>query len=174
MLRDGFSTREVLDLTGSTARQLQWWDEKRIIVPARDGRRRIYSAEDVIQIHVIEELRRRGISLTAVRRVLRFLRRETGVALSDLAAGKSEFHLLLDGKNFYLETDNGQIVNLIRNTYQPVFVICLSEAARRVMEASPVKRGITQDGNSKFAAGARKTTLSAKSHSKKETSARAG
>ena len=57
MLRDGFSTREVLELTGTTARQLQWWDEKRIIVPARDGRRRIYSADDVIQIHVIEELR---------------------------------------------------------------------------------------------------------------------
>jgi len=174
MLRDGFSTREVLELTGSTARQLQWWDEKRIIVPARDGRRRIYSAEDVIQIHVIEELRRRGISLTAVRRVLRFLRRETGVALSDLAVGNSEYHLLLDGKNLYLETDNGQIVNLIRNTYQPVFVICLSEAARRVMKSPPVKRSSMPDGNSKFAAGSKKPTLTAKSHSKKERRERAG
>ena len=174
MLRDGFSTREVLELTGTTARQLQWWDEKRIIVPARDGRRRIYSADDVIQIHVIEELRRRGISLASVRRVLRFLRRETGMALSDLATGNSEFHLLLDGKNLYLETDSGQIVNLIRNTYQPVFVICLSEAARRVMESPPGKKGSTPETDSKSTSRAKKPAVTAKSHSKKERRERAG
>ena len=43
MLKDCFSTREVLDLTGVTARQLQWWDERRIVVPARQGRNRVYS-----------------------------------------------------------------------------------------------------------------------------------
>lgn len=137
MSEDGFSTREVQRLTGTTARQLQWWDEKRIIVPTRNGRNRLYSAEDLVEIHVIEELRRRHISLTAVRRVLRFLRRETGVRLSRLASGASEYHLLLDGRNLYLETDSKQIVNLIRNTTQPVFVICLSEAARRVEVALP-------------------------------------
>jgi len=138
MLKDGFSTREVQRLTGTTARQLQWWDEKRIIVPTRTGRNRLYSAEDLVEIQVIEELRRRHISLAAVRRVLRFLRRETGVRLSRLASGKSEYHLLLDGRNLYLETDSKQIVNLIRNTTQPVFVICLSEAARRVEVALPL------------------------------------
>ena len=98
MLKDGFSTREVQRLTGTTARQLQWWDEKRIIVPTRDGRNRLYSAEDLVEIQVIEELRRRHISLAAVRRVLLFLRRETGVRLSRLASGKSDYHLLLDGQ----------------------------------------------------------------------------
>ena len=137
MLKDGFSTREVQRLTGTTARQLQWWDEKRIIVPTRDGRNRLYSAHDLVEIHVIEELRRRHISLAAVRRVLRFLRRETGVRLSKLALGATDYHLLLDGRNLYLETDSKQIVNLIRNTTQPVFVICLSEAARRVEVALP-------------------------------------
>jgi len=137
MLKDGFSTREVQRLTGTTARQLQWWDEKRIIVPIRDGRNRLYSAEDLVEIHVIEELRRRHISLAVVRRVLRFLRRETGVRLSRLASGKSDYHLLLDGRNLYLETNSKQIVSLIRNTTQPVFVICLSEAARRVEVALP-------------------------------------
>lgn len=143
MLRDGFSTRDVLQLTGTTARQLQWWDEKRIIVPQRDGRRRRYTAEDLIEIHVIEELRRRRISLAAVRRVLKFLRRETGMRLSKLASGNSEYHLLLDGKNIYLETDTKQIVNLIRNTIQPVFVVCLSEAVRFVKVAIPEQKSLS-------------------------------
>lgn len=142
MLKDGFSTREVLELTGTTARQLQWWDEKRIIVPKRDGRFRLYSAEDLIEIQVIEEMRRRHISLGVVRRVMRFLRRETGQRLAQLVSGESDWHLLLDGRNLYLETDARQIVSLIRNTVQPVFVICLSEAVRRLEVTLPGRDGI--------------------------------
>ena len=41
MLTDRFSTSDVLQLTGVTARQLQWWDEKRVVVPEREGRNRI-------------------------------------------------------------------------------------------------------------------------------------
>ncbi|HVJ07313.1 MAG TPA: MerR family transcriptional regulator [Acidisarcina sp.] len=172
MSRDGFSTREVLQLTGTTARQLQWWDEKRIIVPDRDGRRRIYSSEDLVEIHVIEELRRRRISLTTVRRVLKFLRRETSMRLSDLASGKSDYHLLLDGKNLYLETDTRQIVNLIRNTIQPVFVICLSEAARRVEIAMPEHKELSVTRNG--ANSNKKRPASEMGRMKKEANSRAG
>ena len=35
-----FTSRDVVSLTGITLRQLQWWDERRIVVPAREGRRR--------------------------------------------------------------------------------------------------------------------------------------
>jgi DNA-binding transcriptional MerR regulator len=161
MSRDGFSTREVLELTGTTARQLQWWDEKRIIVPARDGRRRIYCAEDLIQIHIIEKLRHRGISLATARRVLRFLRREIGDGLSEFASSQGDYHLMLDGKNIYLETDPEQIVNLIRHSTRPVFVISLSEAVRQVLAVHPLER--------KFAhVGIRKPPVTAKAHPKKE------
>ena len=76
MLKDCFSTRDVLELTGVTARQLQWWDERRIVVPVREGRKRVYSAPDLVDILVIEHLRQRSISLAQVRRVLRLLRTE--------------------------------------------------------------------------------------------------
>ena len=46
-MQDSFTTQEVIRLTGITARQLQWWDERRIVVPGREGRRRIYSFADV-------------------------------------------------------------------------------------------------------------------------------
>ncbi|HEX2597336.1 MAG TPA: MerR family transcriptional regulator, partial [Terriglobales bacterium] len=31
-----FTSSEVVALTGITARQLQWWDERGIVVPARE------------------------------------------------------------------------------------------------------------------------------------------
>ncbi len=132
MLKDRFSTREVLELTGITARQLQWWDERKVVVPCREGRRRIYSGADLIDILTIEQLRRRKISLQQVRRVLRFLRTRLRARFADLVEGKREHHLLLDGNKVYLETDTHQILDLLRNTEQPVFLICLSDVVRRL------------------------------------------
>jgi len=132
MLADRFTTRDVLELTGVTARQLQWWDEQRIVVAEREGRNRIYTTADLVEILVIEELRRRHISLQQVRRVLRFLRKEVHSRLADIAQGGKEHHLLLDGKHVYLETDSRQIVDLMRNTYQPMLLICLTDAVSRL------------------------------------------
>jgi DNA-binding transcriptional MerR regulator len=128
--RDSFSTSEVVELTGVTARQLQWWDERRIVVPARQARNRLYSATDLVDILVIEQLRRRRISLAQVRQVLRFLRTELHARLADLVTGAREFHLLLDGKHVYLKTDSKQIVDLLRNAKQPMLLICLTDAVK--------------------------------------------
>ncbi len=78
-----FTSRDVIALTGITARQLQWWDERRIVVPARQGHRRLYSMEDLAEIAVICELRRRGFSLQRVRKVMRFLQREFSKRLAE-------------------------------------------------------------------------------------------
>jgi DNA-binding transcriptional MerR regulator len=132
MLTDRFSTSDVLQLTGVTARQLQWWDEKRVVVPEREGRNRIYSTADLVEILVIEQLRRRHISLQQVRRVLRFLRKEVHMRLADIVQGSKEHHLLLDGKHVYLESDSRQIVDLMRNTDQPMLLICLTDTISRL------------------------------------------
>jgi DNA-binding transcriptional MerR regulator len=101
-------------------------------VPQREGRNRIYSLADLVEILVIEELRRRSISLQQVRRVLRFLRDEMQARLADLVQGEQEHHLLLDGKHVYLESDSRQIVDLMRNTDQPMLLICLTDAVKRL------------------------------------------
>jgi DNA-binding transcriptional MerR regulator len=132
MLVDRFTTRDVLELTGVSARQLQWWDEKRIVVPEREGRNRIYSNSDLVEILVIEELRCRHISLQQVRRVLRFLRKEVHSRLADIVQGGKEHHLLLDGKHVYLESDSHQIIDLMRNTNQPMLLICLTDTVSRL------------------------------------------
>ena len=127
-----FTTREVIQFTGITPRQLQWWDERGIVIPAREGHRRLYSMEDLAEVAVICELRRRGFSLQRVRKVMRFLQREFSKRLAETVSGASEYHLLTDGKTLYLETSARQIVDILKNARQPMLSICLTDAVRQV------------------------------------------
>jgi len=127
-----FTTREVIRFTGITPRQLQWWDERGIVVPAREGHRRLYSMEDLAEVAVICELRQRGFSLQRVRKVMRFLQREFSKRLAETVSGTSDYHLLTDGKTLYLETSARQIVDILKNSRQPMLSICLSDAVRQV------------------------------------------
>jgi DNA-binding transcriptional MerR regulator len=131
-MQQPFTSRDVVSLTGITPRQLQWWDERHIVVPAREGRRRLYSMEDLAEVAVICELRRRGFSLQRVRKVMRFLQREFGKRLAEIVSGTSEYHLLTDGKTLYLETSPRQIVDILKNARQPMLTICLSDTVRQV------------------------------------------
>jgi DNA-binding transcriptional MerR regulator len=131
-MQEAFTSRDVVSLTGITARQLQWWDERRIVVPDRQGRRRLYSMEDLAEIAVICELRHRGFSLQRVRKVMRFLQREFDKRLAETVTSASEYHLLTDGKTLYLETSPRQIVDILKNARQPMLTICLSDTVRQV------------------------------------------
>jgi DNA-binding transcriptional MerR regulator len=127
-----FSSRDVVALTGITPRQLQWWDEQGIVVPARKGHRRLYSLGDLTEVAVICELLRRGFSLQRVRKVVRFLQREFGKRLAETVSGASEYHLLTDGSTLYLETSARQIVDILKNARQPMLSICLTDTVRQV------------------------------------------
>jgi DNA-binding transcriptional MerR regulator len=127
-----FSSNDVVALTGISPRQLQWWDERHIVVPAREGHRRVYSMEDLTEIAVICDLRRRGFPLQRVRKVVRFLQKEFGRRLAETVSGASEYHLLTDGKTIYLETSARQIMDILKNARQPMLAICLSDTVRQI------------------------------------------
>jgi DNA-binding transcriptional MerR regulator len=129
---DQFLSHDVIALTGITARQLQWWDERGVVKPERQGHRRLYSMQNLTEIAVICELRRKGFSLQSVRKVMRFLEREIGKGLADIVDRDSDVHLLTDGKHLYLETSAKQIVDILKNSSQPILGICLSDAVRQV------------------------------------------
>ena len=131
-MQQHFTSREVMTLTGITARQLQWWDERRVVKPDREGHRRLYSMNHLTEVAVICELRRKGFSLQGVRKVMRFLDREFGKGLAEIVSRNSEYHLLTDGKHLYLETSARQIVDILKNSNQPILGICLSDAVRQV------------------------------------------
>ena len=107
-------------MTGVTARQLQWWDERGVVKPERAGHRRIYSMQNLTEITVICQLRRKGFPLQGVRKVIRFLQQEFGKGLAEIVGRNSDVHLLSDGKHLYLETSARQIVDLLKNSRQPI------------------------------------------------------
>lgn len=127
-----FTSREVMALTGITARQLQWWDERGVVKPERQGHRRLYSMNHLTEVALICELRGKGFSLQGVRKVLRFLERELGKGLAAIVNRDSDYHLLTDGSHLYLETSARQIVDILKNSNQPILGICLSDAVRQV------------------------------------------
>jgi DNA-binding transcriptional MerR regulator len=127
-----FTSNEVMALTGITARQLQWWDERGVVVPERQGHRRIYAWDELVTVAVLCQLRRRGFSLQRMRKVIRFLQQEFGTSLAAAVSGGSDYHLLTDGANLFLRTSARQVVDLIKNARQPMFDICLSDEVRRV------------------------------------------
>jgi len=127
-----FTSNDVMALTGISARQLQWWDERGIVAPSRKGHRRIYSWDELVTVAVICQLRRRGFSLQRMRKVIRFLQQEFGTSLAATVRASSEYHLLTDGTHLYLRTSAQQVVDLLKNASQPMFDICLSDEVRRV------------------------------------------
>lgn len=133
-MQESFTSRDVIRLTGITARQLQWWDERGLVVPSRDGHRRVYSFEDLTEVAVICELRRKGFSLQRMRTVVRFLQKEFSKRLAETVRASSSYHLLTDGKTLYLETSPQQIVDILKNSRQPMFAICLSDTVRQVRD----------------------------------------
>jgi DNA-binding transcriptional MerR regulator len=127
-----FTSSQVSERTGLTPRQLQWWDEQGIVVPARKGHRRIYSLKDLAELAVLCDLRRRGFSLQRIRRMMALLRRDFGHRLADLASRSSELHLLTDGDSIFLCDSEHGVVDLLRNAQQPLLALCLGPVLEHV------------------------------------------
>jgi DNA-binding transcriptional MerR regulator len=137
-------------------RQLQWWDERKVVSPRHEGHRRVYSAEEVIEITVIAELRRKGFSLQKIRRVLRFLHREMGKKLAEVLDSSSELHLVTDGKSIYLEDQHSRIIDLMKDAKQPMFLVCVSDQVERLREPAvrkPAKSEATAATSRRVKAG---------------------
>jgi len=133
-----YPSSDVARISGVSLRQLQWWDEQNVVSPRHDGHKRVYLPNEVVEVTVIAELRRKGFSLQKIRRVLRYLQREMGKRLSDALTTESDVHLLTDGKSIYLEESRDRIIDLLKNAKQPMFLVCVSDQVRR-LEAPPKK-----------------------------------
>src|SRR5271165_1894186 len=156
-MQSKFTSSEVVALTGISPRQLQWWDEQGIVVPAREGNRRVYSLDDLAEMAVLSELRQRGFSLQRIRRVLGYLHQELGKRLVETVTAASEYHLLTDGRHIYLEDSARAVVDLLKNARQPMLSVCLSDAIQRVLH--PLERKSIARPDSTVSANARAAKL---------------
>ena len=136
-----YSSSEVSEVASVSLRQLQWWDERKVVSPRHEGHRRVYYPAEVIEITVIAELRRKGFSLQKIRRVLRFLQREMGKRLAEVMGASSNLHLVTDGKSIFLEDQQDRIIDILKNAKQPMFLVCVTDQARRLgdVDRKPVR-----------------------------------
>jgi len=130
-LKKNYSSREVASITGLSARQLQWWDAKKIIKPSIATHRteaggyteRRYSPVDLFELAVLADLRRGGMTVAKIRQLLETLRKRFGIRLFDAIGGGGSITLLTDGSEIYARSDTGQFFNLLRSPGQPMLVV---------------------------------------------------
>src|SRR4051794_35319686 len=125
-----YTSSEVARICTVSLRQLQWWDERNVVSPRQDGHKRVYVPEEVIEVSVIAELRRKGFSLQNIRRVLRFLRKDSGKRLSEALSSTSDIHLLTDGKSIYVEEAPNRVIERLKNARQAMFRVRVTAHAR--------------------------------------------
>src|SRR5260370_8853627 len=135
----GYNSSDVSRICGVSLRQLQWWDERKVVSPRHDGHKRVYMTEEVVEISLIAELRRKGFSLQKIRRVLRFLQKDMGKRLSEALSSTADVHLLTNGKSIYLQEAPNRIIDLLQNACQPMFLVCVTDQARRLTAAAERK-----------------------------------
>jgi DNA-binding transcriptional MerR regulator len=119
-LKKYYSSREVAALTGLTARQLQWWDARRLFKSAIASHRteaggfteRRYTPLDVLELQVLADLRRRGFSVARLRRLLAVLRDVFGVRLYEAIGEGGPMTLFIGGDALYARTEDGRLFNM--------------------------------------------------------------
>jgi DNA-binding transcriptional MerR regulator len=145
-LKKYYTSREVAVVTGLTARQLQWWDEKRLFKPAVAPHRtaaggfteRRYSPLDVLELQVLADLRRRGFSVPRLRRLLSTLRDMFGIRLVDATGDGGPMTLFIGGDQLYARMQDGRLFNMDHPT-QPLLMVG-EELAIRPLTARARKR----------------------------------
>ena len=150
-LKKFYTSREVAVLTGLTARQLQWWDSRRLFTAALATHRteaggfteRRYTTLDVLELQVLADLRRRGFSVPRLRRLLAALRDVFGIRLYEAIGEGGPMTLFLTGDQLYARTLDGRFFNLDAPTQALLVVgeeLALRPLAARERKRRPAQR----------------------------------
>lgn len=130
-LKKLYSSREVASLTGLSAKQLQWWDTRRLIRPSVPSHRtdrggfteRRYTSIELLELMVLADLRRRGFTITRIRKLLEVLRSRFKVRLFEAIEGGGPITLFIDGNEIFARTVSGEMYNVLGNASQPMLML---------------------------------------------------
>jgi DNA-binding transcriptional MerR regulator len=148
-LKKYYASREVVTLTGLTAKQLQWWDHHRLLSPAIAPHRtaaggfteRRYSPLDLLELLVLADLRRKGFTLARIRLLVDTLRDHFGVRLFEATGDEGPLTLLTDGHEVYARMSDGRFFNVLKDPSQPLLVVGGEESFKMLSSrARPRKR----------------------------------
>ncbi len=143
-------------MTGLTARQLEWWDTRRLFRPAVASHRtdaggfteRRYSPLDVLELQVLADLRRRGFSIPRLRRLLDALRDVFAIRLYEAIGEGGPMTMYISGERLYVRMADGLLFDLDDPT-QPMLMegdlqmkpLVARERKRRTTGSETLSRG---------------------------------
>ena len=78
---------------------------------------------DLLELMVLADLRRQGLSVARIRLLLETLRGKFGIRLFDAVGGAGAITRLTDGTEIYARLPGGEFVNLLRAPDQPLLVV---------------------------------------------------
>jgi DNA-binding transcriptional MerR regulator len=147
-LKKLYSSREVAALTGLSAKQLQWWDAKRLIKPAVPSQKtdrggfteRRYTSIELLELMVMADLRRRGFSIARIRKLIDALQSRFKVRLFEAIEGGGPITLYIDGDEIFARTQAGELYNVLDNPAQPMLILGDDPKLRQLV-AREAKRG---------------------------------
>ena len=128
-----FFSSDVSQMARVTLRQLQWWDERKLVTPRKQDHRRLYTPRQVLDILTAGELRRKGLSLQKIRRVLRLLRRELNQRFGQELEYGPRLFLLTDGQLLFLEEQPERVLARLAETPKAMCLVCLSDLVHRIL-----------------------------------------
>jgi DNA-binding transcriptional MerR regulator len=130
-LKKLYSSREVAQLTGLSARQLQWWDKRKLFPPAIPSQKtaaggfteRRYTPIELLELLVLADLRRKGFSVARIRKLLQVLRTRFKTRLYEAIEGGGPVTLYIDGENIYAKTESGDLFSILDDAAQPLMMM---------------------------------------------------
>lgn len=157
-LKKLYSSREVAALTGLSAKQLQWWDAKRLIKPAVPSQKterggfteRRYTSIELLELMVMADLRRRGFSISRIRKLIDVLNARFKVRLFEAIEGGGPITLYIDGDEIFARTGSGELYNVLDNPAQPMLMLGDDPKLRQLVarEAKRARKKTTSSGES--------------------------
>ncbi len=130
-LKKLYSSREVAQLTGLTARQLQWWAKANLFPPAVESHKteaggfteRRYTPIELLELMVLSDLRRKGFTVARIRKLLQVLKTRFKTRLYDAIEGGGPVTLFIDGENIYARNNAGDLFSILDNAAQPLMMM---------------------------------------------------
>ena len=157
---EGFTSAEVARISGVSLRQLQWWDRRGVFPSAIPSHKtakggfteRRYTPIELLELMVLADLRRRGFSIPAIRRLLEVLRTRFKVRLFEAIEGGGPLTLFIDGHQIFARTESGELYNMLENPTQPLLMVGEDLRLRQLVarEQRPTKRRTRQAAVSKL------------------------
>ena len=130
-LKKLYSSREVAQLTGLSARQLQWWDKMKLFAPTVPSHKtdkggfteRRYTPIELLELMVMADLRRKKFTVAQIRKLLSVLKTRFHTRLYEAIEGGGPVTLYIDGPSVYARSANGDLFNLLDDAAQPLLML---------------------------------------------------